>query len=76
MEQAEHELCVLFQQLGLPSDPEAIEDFIRTHSPLPESVLISEAPFWTKAQRTLLSQALRDDADWAPLVDQLNVRMR
>lgn len=76
MEQAPHELSSLFQQLGLPSDAESIESFIKAHSPLPPSVLISEAPFWTKSQRTLLSQALRDDADWAPLVDQLNVQMR
>jgi hypothetical protein len=71
-----HLLCDLFSQLGLPGDPESIESFIKAHRPLPEDVPISEAPFWSKSQRDLLKQAYIQDADWVPLVDQLNVRLR
>ncbi len=76
METETHALCDLFSQLGLPSDSDAIEKFIKAHRPLPDAVPLSEAPFWSKPQRDLLKQALIQDADWAPLVDQLNVRLR
>jgi hypothetical protein len=76
MEIQPHVLCDLFSQLGLPSDPDAIEEFIKSHRPLPESVPISEAPFWSKSQRDMLKQAYIQDADWVPLVDQLNVLLR
>ena len=74
--QQSHILCDLFSQLGLPSDSNAIEDFIKSHRPLPEDVPISEAPFWSKSQRDLLKQAYIQDAEWVPLVDQLNVLLR
>ena len=76
MEDKPHELCDLFSQLGLPGDSASIEKFIKSHRPLPDSVPISEAPFWSKSQRDLLKQAYIQDADWVPLVDQLNVRLR
>jgi hypothetical protein len=75
-EQQPHLLSDLFSQLGLPGDSKSIEDFIKSHQPLPEEVPLSEAPFWSKSQRDLLKQAFIQDADWAPLVDQLNVRLR
>lgn len=71
-----HLLSELFGQLGLHADSESIENFIKTHQPLPEDVPLSEAPFWNKSQRDLLKQAFIQDADWAPLVDQLNIRLR
>jgi hypothetical protein len=71
-----HLLCDLFNQLGLPADPQSIEDFIKSHRPLPEDIPISEAQFWNKSQRDLLKQAFIQDADWVPLVDQLNIRLR
>jgi hypothetical protein len=40
-----HTLCNLFAQLGLPSDEVGIARFIETHGPLPETTLLSEAPF-------------------------------
>lgn len=76
METQSHVLCDLFSQLGLPSDQDAIEQFIKSHRPLPDAVPISEAPFWSKSQRDMLKQAYIQDADWVPLVDQLNVRLR
>ena len=76
MDTQPHELCDLFSQLGLASDSDSIEKFIKTHRRLPEEVPISEAPFWSKSQRELLKQAYIQDAEWVPLVDQLNVRLR
>ena len=45
MEAPLHHMTHLFAQLGLPSDAAAIDEFIAAHSPLPSSVLLSEAPF-------------------------------
>jgi len=65
----------LFEQLGLPADAESIDAFIASHAPLPEEMKVSEAPFWNNAQAALLKDELLDDADWAPVVDELNVRL-
>jgi hypothetical protein len=40
---------------------------------LPDDVKLSEADFWTPQQAKLLKDEMRDDADWAPVVDELNV---
>lgn len=61
----------LFRQLGLDSDAAAIARFIKTHQ-LPTGVRLSEAPYWNDAQRQFLSEELKEDAEWAIVVDQLN----
>nr|WP_315596053.1 DUF2789 domain-containing protein [uncultured Cupriavidus sp.] len=66
----------LFAQLGLPTDEAAIGEFIAGHSPLPRSIELCEAPFWTPSQAALLRDEFIDDADWAPVVDQLNLALR
>ena len=76
MELAQHDLSQLFAQLGLPDDKASIERFIAEHRPLPEGVKLSEAEFWSPSQASFLREGLRDDADWAPLVDTLNVCLR
>lgn len=76
MESSYHSLRELFLQLGLAADTAAIETFIEGHRPLPAAVALTEAPFWTAAQRTFLCQQLEADADWAELVDQLDSRLR
>jgi hypothetical protein len=76
MEPVYHHFCELFAQLGLPDDTDSIARFIAQHAPLPDAVALHEAPFWTDAQRTLLREELQEDADWAPVVDQLNVALR
>ena len=76
MELGQHSLSELFRQLGLPADNRAIESFIIAHKPLEPSVKISAAPFWSPSQREFLKKALMEDADWAPMVDQLNVELR
>lgn len=67
-------LETLFNQLGLESSPEAIDAFIAEH-PLPEDVKLVDAPFWTKQQAGFLKEELRDDAEWAIAVDELNQRL-
>ena len=75
METTNHEFHELFEQLGLPSSEPEIRAFIDRHRPLPGDVKITEAPFWTDAQKALLKELLLEDADWAVPVDQLNVAL-
>jgi Protein of unknown function (DUF2789) len=71
-----HTMEDLFAQLGLPSEAQAIVDFVRQHRPLPDDLRLSEAPFWTASQAAFLRDQLREDADWALLVDSLNAQLR
>ena len=74
MEQPSHELSTLFDQLGLPSEGEAIDDFIMAH-PLEPNTKLVDAPFWSDQQKDLLRDWLLADGEEAVLVDQLNVRL-
>lgn len=76
MQPYHHRFCELFAQLGLPSGQEDIRAFLGRHGPLPEAVALPDAPFWTPAQAALLREGLAQDADWAEVVDQLNVALR
>jgi len=76
VQQPSHSMGELFAQLGLPSDAGNIATFIAAHSPLPESVTLSDAPFWTPAQATFLSEEILGDADWAEVIDELNGDLR
>lgn len=71
-----HDLASLFKQLGLPHDEAGIERFIEQHAPLAEDCLLADAPFWDKAQAAFLREEIREDADWAEVVDQLNLLLR
>lgn len=75
MELPNKDMTTLFEQLGLPSDPASIDNFIAEHAPLPNHVKLSEASFWTDSQRAFLKDELMEDAEWAPIVDELNVRI-
>lgn len=72
MESPVHTLSNLFGQLGLPSDEAGIARFIETHA-LPESTLLPDAPFWTPSQAAFLREEALGDADWAAVIDALNV---
>jgi hypothetical protein len=76
MENPVHPLHDLFGQLGLPDDHAFIEGFITRHGPLPDTIRLAEAPFWTPQQAQFLGEAIREDADWAVIVDQFDVLMR
>ncbi len=76
MEQAFHRFSELFAQLGLPGDPPCLHEFLGTHARLPGNVELADAPFGTPAQADMLRNEIADDADWAEVVDQLNVALR
>jgi len=65
-------LATLFEQLGLDSDDASIDAFVAAHQ-LPDDIKLSDAAFWTPQQARFLKEELREDAEWAPIVDELNV---
>ncbi len=72
---AMHTLPQLFAQLGLPSEPPAIDAFVSAHRPLANDVALYRAPFWTPAQRSFLKEEIIEDADWASAIEELNARL-
>lgn len=75
MERPVHDMSALFAQLGQASDETAIALFIETYGPLPESMQLHEAAFWTPAQAAFLRESIGDDADWAEIADTLNAEL-
>ncbi len=75
MEVFTHNLESLFQQLGLPSDGDAISSFIADH-PLTEDQSLISAVFWTVSQRQFLEEAQLQDADWTEQIDTLDTLLR
>jgi len=75
MEKHVHTLNNLFEQLGLPSDDASIKAFITEHRPLPDTMPLSEAPFWSRSQANFLREELLEDADWAMVIDELNAEL-
>lgn len=75
MESALHSFQDLFAQLGLDADLGSIQAFISTHAPMPGELRLEDGVFWTSAQARLLREALSQDADWADVVDRLNLAL-
>lgn len=73
MESPVHSLPSLFKQLGLPDDPVSIEKFVAVHSPLKPELHLADAFFWTENQKRFLRNEILEDADWAEVVDELNL---
>jgi hypothetical protein len=71
-----HSMTNLFNQLGLASKPGDIDAFIEAHRPLPESLKLDEAPFWTTSQSGLLRDEILQDADWVGIIDRLDSALR
>jgi len=72
-----HELQELFTQLGLPDSDEEIRRFIEEHRPLPQTLNLSEAPFWNASQVAFIREQWHaDDGDWVVSIDQLNAALR
>jgi Protein of unknown function (DUF2789) len=65
----------LFAQLGLPNEESDIQHFVSTNHPLPEGMRLADAPFWNESQARFLREEIREDADWAEVVDQLNLML-
>ena len=76
MQSPEHSLPSLFKQLGLADDPAGIEQFVTAHSPLKADLKLADAFFWTDSQRQFLREEILEDADWAEVVDELNLMLR
>ena len=71
MTQARPRMTNLFEQLGLDSSEESIEQFIASHQ-LDANTLIADASYWSEGQRQFLAEKLKSDGEWALVVDQLN----
>ena len=70
----EYSMNDLFAQLGLDSSDEAIETFIADNQLAKEERLV-DAHIWSDKQRMFLQEEWRQDAAWAPTIDELNVRL-
>ena len=66
----------LMEQLGLSTDGDSLQAFVSTHGPLPATTRIEDASFWNDSQATFLKEAIAQDAQWAPVVDQLDALLR
>jgi hypothetical protein len=75
MESPVHSMESLFDQLGLPSDADAIARFIARNAPIPHAVPLAEAPIWTPVQAQFLNEKILEDADWAEVIDTLNAEL-
>jgi hypothetical protein len=76
MDAPTHPFAELFKQLGLADDPQSIDQFITSHSPLKNEIKLVDAPFWTDSQRSFLKESIIEDSDWAVPFDQLNEALR
>lgn len=76
MDKSNHLFSELFAQLGLPADEPAIRQFLVAHTPLAADIALADASFWTESQAAFLREEILEDADWAELVDQLNLALR
>ncbi len=76
MQPVHHTFEELFLQLGLGNSQDEIDQFIADHSPLPNHIPLTEAPFWTPAQAEFIRQAIEEDSDWSEVVDELNAALR
>ena len=71
-----HTFTELFKQLGLANDHQSIASFLTAHRPLNASTRLEDAAFWNPGQSHFLKEQLAHDADWAELIDQLNLALR
>lgn len=72
----QHDMPELFKQLGLGSSDEEMKQFVTQNRQRRDTALLHEASFWNKSQAAFLKQAIEEDADWAEIVDQLDVMLR
>lgn len=70
------DMTLLFEQLGLDSQPDDIEAFVAAHRPLAAGTELADAPFWSPAQSAFLNEAVERDGRWAIVVDDLDARLR
>jgi len=71
MENFNHSINELFDQLGLASSDEDISEFIKTHQ-LDRSTPIEKADFWLPHQVEFIVSSKLEDADWIEPIDDLS----
>ena len=76
MDSQQHNITSLFDQLGLPSSTEDIQAFIDLHRPVEAQIKLCDAPFWTIAQAQFLREQIKNDADWAVIIDTFDTSLR
>ena len=76
METPIHYMVSLFDQLGLDSSKEGIDEFITQNGNLPANIKLHKAGFWNTSQATFLKDTLDEDADWVEIVEQLDAMLR
>jgi hypothetical protein len=76
METQHHTIHNLFDQLGLPSESADIDAFIAEHRQLSGIDSLFDAPFWTESQAKFLHDQIKEDADWAVVIDKLDASLR
>ena len=76
MDTSQHSMHNLFEQLGLPSSEQDVEQFIRIHRLFSQDIRLDQATFWTPVQAAFLREAIDEDSDWSEVVDELNTRLR
>ena len=74
MTDGERTINMLFEQMGMDGDDAAVEQFIQENQ-LPQSVQLSDAPFWSDSQRKFLKEEYHADAGWIEIIDELNTRL-
>jgi hypothetical protein len=75
MDTSRHSIQSLFAQLGLPNSDAAIDHFVQNNH-LPLDVPLEKAAFWSSGQAQFIREAISEDADWAGVVDYLDVQLR
>lgn len=76
MESLHFQLSELFAQLGLANRPRDIDRFIAEHRGMQSDMALADAHFWQPAQAEFIRSALKDDNEWAEVVDLLNLQLR
>jgi hypothetical protein len=76
METPIHSIVSLFDQLGLNSTEEGVNNFINKNGKLSGNIELHKADFWNTSQANFLKQALDEDADWVEIVNQLDAMLR
>ena len=76
METPIHSIVSLFDQLGLNSTEEGVNNFINKNGKLSSNIELHKADFWNTSQANFLKQALDEDADWVEIVNQLDAMLR
>lgn len=76
MDSAYRAMVSLFQRLGLPTEPEEIDEFIAHHRGLLDDVSLEAAPFWNEHQAAIIRDARQNGSGWRDAVNQLDIRLR